>query len=96
MAFTFQLLELDVSVCYYLVNRRKRSAFTFYDVIYKVEEKNNKKVFFVTLSWFYHGPALPLLGGEKPWERGWCELVQISFSLKGIAIDTCSQAFHRW
>lgn len=55
MAFKFQLLELDVSVCYYLVNRRKRPGFTFFDVIYKVEEENNKKVFFVMLSWFYHG-----------------------------------------
>lgn len=54
MAFKFQLLELDVSVCYYLVNRRKRPGFTFFDVIYKVEEEN-KKLFFIMLSWFYHG-----------------------------------------
>lgn len=46
MAFKFQLLELDVSFCYYLVNRRKRPGFTFFDVIYKVEEENNKKLFF--------------------------------------------------
>lgn len=53
MAFKSQLLELDVSVCYYLVNRRKRPGFTFFDVIYKVEEENNKKLFFIMLSWFY-------------------------------------------